>query len=127
MVSVFLGPKSKKRDIGLDIKVRAAREAVLRLMDTADVFVHNIRRQKLARLGFGPDALMARQPRLIYAAIHGWRQDGPYGGRPAYDDIIQGFVAVAGLMETLTVKPRYVPTLSAYGTSGLLRAPSVLA
>jgi crotonobetainyl-CoA:carnitine CoA-transferase CaiB-like acyl-CoA transferase len=54
--------------------------------------------------------LLARRPRLIYAAIHGWREDGPYAGRPAYDDIVQGFVGVAGLMETLTGEPRYMPT-----------------
>src|SRR5258705_9745124 len=70
---------------------------------------------------------MTRQPRLIYAAIHGWRQDGPYGGRPAYDDIIQGFVGVAGLMETLTGEPRYMPTILADKTCGLMAAQAILA
>ena len=127
MASLFLGANRNKRSIVLDIKVPAAREVLLRLIDTADVFVHNIRPQKLARIGFGPDALMARQPRLIYAAIHGWRQDGPYGGRPAYDDIIQGFVGVAGLMETLTGEPRYMPTIIADKTCGLMAAQAILA
>src|SRR5882672_555387 len=122
MASLFLGSNRNKRSIVLDIKAPGAREVLLRLIDTADVFVHNIRPQKLARLGFGPDVLMARQPRLIYAAIHGWRQDGPYGGRPAYDDIIQGFVGVAGLMETLTGEPRYMPTILADKTCGLMAA-----
>src|SRR2546428_146834 len=65
MASLFLGANRNKRSIVLDIKAPAAREILLQLIDTADVFVHNIRPQKLARLGFGPDALMARQPRLI--------------------------------------------------------------
>jgi crotonobetainyl-CoA:carnitine CoA-transferase CaiB-like acyl-CoA transferase len=60
MASLFLGANRNKRSIVLDIKAPAAREVLLRLIDTADVFVHNIRPQKLARLGFGPDALMAR-------------------------------------------------------------------
>lgn len=127
MASLFLGANRNKRSIVLDIKAPAAREVLLRLIDTADVFVHNVRPHKLARLGFGPEVLMARQPRLVYAAIHGWRQDGPYGGRPAYDDIIQGFVGVAGLMETLTGEPRYMPTILADKTCGLMAAQAILA
>src|SRR5579885_2316471 len=127
MASLFLGANRNKRSIALDLKAPAARDVLKRLIDSADVFVHNIRPQKLARLGFGPDVLMARRPRLIYAAIHGWRQDGPYGGRPAYDDIIQGFVGVAGLMETLTGEPRYMPTILADKTCGLMAAQAVLA
>ncbi|HLK83375.1 MAG TPA: CoA transferase [Xanthobacteraceae bacterium] len=127
MASLFLGANRNKRSIALDLKAPAARDVLKRLIDSADVFVHNIRPQKLARLGFGPDVLMARRPRLIYAAIHGWRQDGPYGGRPAYDDIIQGFVGVAGLMEILTGEPRYMPTILADKTCGLMAAQAVLA
>jgi crotonobetainyl-CoA:carnitine CoA-transferase CaiB-like acyl-CoA transferase len=127
MASLFLGTNRNKRSIVLDIKVPAARDVLLRLIDTADVFVHNVRPQKLAKLGFGPDALLARRPRLIYAAIHGWREDGPYGGRPAYDDVIQGFAGVAGLMETLTGEPRYMPTILADKTCGLMAAQAILA
>ena len=127
MASLFLGTNRNKRSIILDIKAPAARDVLLRLIDTADVFVHNIRPQKLAKLGVGPDVLLARRPRLIYAAIHGWREDGPYGGRPAYDDIIQGFVGVAGLMETLTGEPRYMPTILADKTCGLMAAQAILA
>jgi crotonobetainyl-CoA:carnitine CoA-transferase CaiB-like acyl-CoA transferase len=127
MASLFLGANRNKRSIVLDIKVPAARDVLLRLIDTADVFVHNVRPQKLAALGFGPDALTARRPQLIYAAIHGWRQDGPYGGRPAYDDVIQGFVGVADLMETLTGEPRYMPTILADKTCALMATQAILA
>jgi len=127
MASLFLGTNRNKRSIVLDIKAPAARDVLLRLIDTADVFVHNIRPQKLAKLGLGPDALLARRPQLIYAAIHGWRQDGPYGGRPAYDDIIQGFAGVAGLMEILTGEPRYMPTILADKTCGLMATQAILA
>jgi len=127
MASLFLGANRNKRSIVLDLKAPAARDVLLRLIDTADVFVHNIRPRKLAKLGFGPDALMARRPRLIYAAIHGWREDGPYGGRPAYDDIIQGFVGVAALMETVTGEARYMPTILADKTCGLMATQAILA
>jgi len=127
MASLFLGVNRNKRSIALDLKAQPGREVLLRLVDTADVFVHNIRPQKLRSLGFDPDTLMTRQPRLVYAAIHGWREDGPYGGRPAYDDIIQGFAGVAGLMETLTGEPRYMPTILADKTCGLMAAQAILA
>jgi crotonobetainyl-CoA:carnitine CoA-transferase CaiB-like acyl-CoA transferase len=68
MASLFLGTNRNKRSIALDIKEPAGRDVLLRLIDSADVFVHNVRPHKLAALGLGPDALLARRPRLIYAA-----------------------------------------------------------
>jgi crotonobetainyl-CoA:carnitine CoA-transferase CaiB-like acyl-CoA transferase len=127
MASLYMGINRNKRSIVLDLKQAPARAALLRLVDTADVFVHNIRPQKLAGLGLGPDALMAHRPRLIYAGIHGWREDGPYGGRPAYDDIIQGLCGMASLMQQLTGEPRYAPTILADKTCGLVAAQSILA
>jgi crotonobetainyl-CoA:carnitine CoA-transferase CaiB-like acyl-CoA transferase len=127
MASLFMGINRNKRSIVLDLKRPAAREAMLRLVDSADVFVHNIRPQKLDGLGLGADALLARNPRLIYAGIHGWREDGPYSGRPAYDDIIQGHCGIAGLMERLTGEPRYAPVILADKTCGLMASQAILA
>lgn len=127
MASLFMGVNRNKRSIVLDLKQASARDVLLRLVDRADVFVHNIRPQKLDPLGLGPDALLARCPRLIYAGIHGWREDGPYSGRPAYDDIIQGLCGVAGLMDTLTGQPRYAPTILADKTCGLVSAQAITA
>jgi crotonobetainyl-CoA:carnitine CoA-transferase CaiB-like acyl-CoA transferase len=127
MASLYMGINRNKRSIVLDLKQAPAREALLRLVDTADVFVHNIRPQKLEGLGLGSDSLLARQPRLIYAGIHGWREDGPYSGRPAYDDIIQGLCGIAGLMNTLTGEPRYAPTILADKTCGLMASQAILA
>ena len=127
MASMFLGLNRNKRSIVLDLKQAAAREVLLRLVDTADVFVHNIRPQKLEKIGLGPDALLARRPRLIYAGLHGFREDGPYGGRPAYDDIVQGLCGLAGLMDTLTGEPRYAPTVIADKLGGMMGAHAILA
>src|SRR6185437_14698736 len=68
------------------------------------------------------ETLRKRNPRLIYAGIHGWREDGPYSGRPAYDDIIQGLCGVASLMDQLTGEPRYAPTILCDKTSGVAAA-----
>ena len=78
-------------------------------------------------LGLGVELLCRRNPRLIYAGIHGWREDGPYSGRPAYDDIIQGLCGVASLMDQLTGEPRYAPTILCDKTSGLVAAQAILA
>jgi crotonobetainyl-CoA:carnitine CoA-transferase CaiB-like acyl-CoA transferase len=127
MASLFLGVNRNKRSIVLDLKTAAAREVLLRMVDRADVFVHNIRPQKLDALGLGAELLCKRNPRLIYAGIHGWREDGPYRGRPAYDDIIQGMCGVASLMDQLTGEPRYAPVILCDKTSGLIAAQSILA
>jgi crotonobetainyl-CoA:carnitine CoA-transferase CaiB-like acyl-CoA transferase len=127
MASLFMGINRNKRSIALDLKQAEARDALLRLVDRADVFVHNIRPQKLDKLGLGSDALLARCPRLIYAGIHGWSEGGPYSGRPAYDDIIQGLSGIAGLMDRLTGEPRYAPTIIADKTCGLMASQAILA
>jgi crotonobetainyl-CoA:carnitine CoA-transferase CaiB-like acyl-CoA transferase len=127
MASLFMGINRNKRSIVLDLKQAAARDVLLRLADRADVFVHNIRPQKLEPLGLGPDALLSRNPRLVYAGIHGWREDGPYSGRPAYDDIIQGLSGIASLMDQLTGEPRYAPTILCDKTCGLMASQAILA
>ena len=116
-----------KRSVALDLKQAAARNMLLRMADAADVFVHNIRPQKLEKIGFGSDELLARNPRLIYAGLHGWREDGPCSGRPAYDDIMQGLTGIASLMDTMTGKPRYAPTILADKTCGVMGAQAIVA
>ncbi|GAA4413440.1 CaiB/BaiF CoA transferase family protein [Quisquiliibacterium transsilvanicum] len=125
--AIFLAANRNKRSVVLDLKQPAAREALLALVDTADVFVHSVRPQKLEKLGLGPAALMARNPRLIYAGLHGFGSDGPYAGQPAYDDIIQGLSGVADLMERQTGTPRYFPTIAADKACGQVAAHAVLA
>src|SRR4029078_5928961 len=127
MASLFLGVNRNKRSIVLDLKTAPAREALLRLVDKADVFVHNIRPQKLDGLGLSSETLCKRNPRLIYAGIHGWREDGPYSGRPAYDDIIQGLCGIAGLMARVPGAPRHAATILCDKTCGLMASQAILA
>ena len=109
MAAFFLVCNRNKRSICLDLKHEDAREALWRLVDGADVFIHSIRPQALRRLGFGPEAVRARNPRIVYAGLHGFSERGPYAGRPAYDDIIQGGSGLAALMEPLAGEPRFTP------------------
>jgi len=110
MGPVFLNTNRSKRSICLDLKKPAGREAVLRLIKSADVLVYNVRPQAMARLNLGYDIVAEINPRLIYAGVFGFGQDGPYAAKPAYDDLIQGATGLPALMaQTGDGTPRYVP------------------
>ncbi|WP_315830774.1 CoA transferase [Bradyrhizobium prioriisuperbiae] len=113
MSAIFLGVNRNKRSIVLDLKRPEARAALHQLLATADVLMHNIRPQKLAALGLQPETLLAANPRLVYAALNGFAEAGPYAGKPAYDDIIQGLAGCAALMELQGGVPNYFPTIAA--------------
>ena len=127
MSALYMGLNRNKRSLVLDLKQDAAKDALWRLIDTADVFLHSVRPQAMERLGFGHDAVLARNPRIIYAGIHGFRMGGPYAGRPAYDDVIQGLSGSADLMARLVGEPRYMPSIMADKTCGLVTVNAVLA
>jgi crotonobetainyl-CoA:carnitine CoA-transferase CaiB-like acyl-CoA transferase len=127
MSALFLGCNRGKRGIVLDLKQPDAREALDRLVAGSDVLLHSIRPQKLESLDLAPEAVLARHPRLIYAGLHGFGEAGPYSGRPAYDDVIQGMSGIADLMARQSGEPRYLPTIAADKVSGLVAALSILA
>jgi crotonobetainyl-CoA:carnitine CoA-transferase CaiB-like acyl-CoA transferase len=84
-----------KRSVLLDLTQEACRDALLRLVRNADVLVENFRPGVKHRLGIDPDTLLAINPRLVYASISGFGQDGPYAEHPGIDQIAQG---LGGLM-----------------------------
>ena len=88
-----------KRSMGLDIRTAAGRDAVLGLIDRADVLIENHRPGVMDRLGLGYAAVTARNPRLVYCSISGFGETGPYRDRPGYDTVGQ---AVSGLLGLLT-------------------------
>ena len=110
MGPVFLNTNRSKRSVALDLKNPAGRDAALRLIASADVLVYNVRPQAMARLNLGYDVVSKLNPRLIYAGVFGFGQDGPYAAKPACDDLIQGATALPALMaQTGDGIPRYVP------------------
>jgi formyl-CoA transferase len=84
-----------KRSIVLDLKQEKGRQVLYRLVETADVFVENFRSDVKRRLAVDYPTLSGMNPRLVYASLSGFGQDGPYARRPALDQIIQG---MSGLM-----------------------------
>jgi len=127
MAALFIGCNRGKRGLVLDLKTAEGQAALDRLLGTADILLHSIRPQKLASLGLDPTTLLERHPRLVYAGLHGFGEAGPYGGLPAYDDVIQGMSGVADLMARSTGEPRYMPTIIADKVSGLTAGIAILA
>ncbi len=84
-----------KRSVLVDLTTDGGHEVFLRLCGTADVVVENFRPQVKYRLRVDPATVWARNPRIVYASISGYGQDGPYADRPAVDQIAQG---ITGLM-----------------------------
>ncbi|WP_217427982.1 CaiB/BaiF CoA transferase family protein [Microlunatus speluncae] len=125
--ALFLGSNRNKRSVVLDLKRDAAREALLRLADGADVIMHSMRPHKMAALGLEPESVLARNPRLIFAELAGFGAGGPYRERPAYDDIVQGLSGAADLMRRQTGEARYLPTIIADKIGGLTAAHAILA
>ena len=125
--AIFLGLNRNKRSVVLDLKQPAAREALLTLVDQADVLMHSMRPAKMAALGLDPATLCARNSRLVYAGLYGFGEGGAYDGRPAYDDIIQGLSGFADLVGRQTGAPRYLPTVAADKTCGLVATHAILA
>src|SRR5208282_5683089 len=119
MAALFMGLNRSKRSLVLDLKQQSAQQALWRLIAGADVFVHSMRPQKIEKLGFAPEIVCAQNRRMVYAALHGYRDGGPYSGQPAYDDVIQGQSGIAALMSEVAGEPRYAPMIIADKTCAL--------
>jgi crotonobetainyl-CoA:carnitine CoA-transferase CaiB-like acyl-CoA transferase len=104
-----------KRSLSLNLKAAQAREVLMRLVDSADVLIENMRPPVKSRLGFDFDTVHARNPRLVYGSISGFGQDGPYAGRGGVDQIAQG---MGGLM-SVTGLPGSEPTRAGIPVSDL--------
>ena len=127
MGHVFLNLNRNKRSLVLDLKQPEAAPILLALAAQADVFMHNMRPQAMARLGFAWERLQQVNPRLVYCSAHGYGQDGPLADRPAFDDIIQGESGLVALEMATGGEARFVPTLIGDKTVGLTMVYAVMA
>ena len=127
MGGIYLNANRNKRSIALDLKQESAKEALRKLIPTADVFVHIMRPQAIARLGFDYDGVKAVKSDVVYVGAYGFGQDGPYKAKPAYDDAIQASSGLASLFRRQDGKARYVPAAVADKICGLTLSQAVLA
>ena len=128
MGPVYLNANRNKRSVVLDLKAPDGLGALKRLLSDADILMYNVRPQAMARLGLGYEEVAAINPRIIYAGLFGFGQDGPYAARPAYDDLIQGGSTLSHLIARASGGiPRYVPTAMADRIVGLTGVSAILA
>jgi crotonobetainyl-CoA:carnitine CoA-transferase CaiB-like acyl-CoA transferase len=120
MGHIFLHANRGKKSVALDLKKVQAKQAILDLAKSADVFISNIRPQALERLGLGYEALKQINPKIIYVCCTGFGLDGKNADKPAYDDLIQAAVGVPWLMQEYGInEPRYAPTTLGDRVTGL--------
>jgi alpha-methylacyl-CoA racemase len=117
-----------RRSIGLNLKDPDGIELLLGLLDSADVLVEGFRPGVTERLGFGPAVCAERNPRLIYARMTGWGQDGPLAPTAGHDI---DYIGISGALHPIgRAGERPVPPLNLigdFGGGGMLLAVGVLA
>jgi crotonobetainyl-CoA:carnitine CoA-transferase CaiB-like acyl-CoA transferase len=128
MSAFYLTMNRNKRSVVLDLKSADGMAAFMELVRTADVLVYNVRPQAMRRLGLSFEALQAVNPRLIYVGAVGFGEKGPYAGRPALDDLIQGLAGLPALAGAASgSEPRYLPVCIADRTVAMQVVNSILA
>jgi crotonobetainyl-CoA:carnitine CoA-transferase CaiB-like acyl-CoA transferase len=125
MSGKFIQFNRNKRSICLDLKQEDGMAAMRKLLETADVFVSNVRPNALERLGLDPATLAALNPRLIHVGILAFGSEGRYANRPAYDPVIQSLSGVAATFHRATGEPRFVPMVMTDHVTGLIAAQCI--
>ncbi len=97
--AMFLAVNAGKRSLAISLADERGRDAVLRLVDRADVFLQSLRPGLAERLGLGPESLRERNPRLVYGSIGAYGRVGPLSEEPGYDALMQaagGLISMTG-------------------------------
>lgn len=129
MGPLFMTYNRNKRSVTLDLKTDAGLAAMTRLLQSADVLATNVRYDAMRRMKLGYEEAAAVKPDLLYVHAAGFGSDGPYGGMPAYDELVQAAGGGADLLPRTdgNPEPRYFPALVGDKTVGLYMANAILA
>ncbi|MBA3953567.1 MAG: CoA transferase [Rubrobacter sp.] len=127
MASHFVWLNRSKESLTLNLKEDGAKDILNRLLDRADVFVHNLAPGATERLGFGAERLREEHPRLIICGVSGYGSTGPYRDKKAYDLLVQceaGLVSITGTEETASKVGISAADIAAgmYAYTGILTA-----
>jgi len=125
MCALFITCNRNKRSVVLDLKQESGRAALLKMAESADVVVHNLRPPAIKRLGLEYDEIRKINPKIIYCATYGYRADGPYSDKSAYDDSIQSASGIAMLKARAGAEPSYLPVIVADKTTAMAVVYSV--
>jgi crotonobetainyl-CoA:carnitine CoA-transferase CaiB-like acyl-CoA transferase len=115
-----------KKSLALELRKPEAREILLKLVESAAVFVESFRPDTLEKMGLGPDVLLARNPRLVIVRISGWGQEGPYRRRPGFGTLVEGISGFASFNGFPDREPVLPPMYMADSYAGLYGAAAVM-
>lgn len=128
MSALYLNNNRNKKSVALNLKEPEGREALLKLVATADVFVQNFRPGVVERMGLGEDELRKVAPNLIMVSISGFGDTGPYAQRPVYDPLIQGLSGLATVQAGSDERrPQLVRTILPDKLTGVTAAQAITA
>jgi crotonobetainyl-CoA:carnitine CoA-transferase CaiB-like acyl-CoA transferase len=119
MSGVFANVNRGKRSVILDLRVDADKTQLHALVESADVFIHSMRNKAIIKLGFGYEAVAAKNPKIIYTNCYGYSRRGPERDQPAYDDTIQAECGLPALQMMLTGEANFVGSIVADKITGL--------
>ena len=104
--SYFVGVNRNKRSVGLDLSKPAGREVLMRLLEGADVLIENFKPGSMEKWGLGYEEVLSKKfPRLIHCRVSGFGGEGPLGGFPGYDAVLQAMTGLMSINGTETSGP----------------------
>jgi crotonobetainyl-CoA:carnitine CoA-transferase CaiB-like acyl-CoA transferase len=119
MGGIYVNVNRGKRCIMLDLTTETGKEAMRRLIATADVFIHSMRGKAIAKLGFSYEQVKAIRPDIVYTNCYGYSRRGPEADQPAYDDTIQAECGITHVQNLINGEPGFVGTIMADKVAGL--------
>ena len=124
--SYYIGINRNKRAIALDIGKPEGRSVLMRLLEGADLLIENFKPGSMEKWGIGYDTLSERFPRLIHCRISGFGADGPLGGLPGYDAILQAMTGLMSVNGDASTGPMRLGTAIVDMGTGLYSAIGIL-
>jgi crotonobetainyl-CoA:carnitine CoA-transferase CaiB-like acyl-CoA transferase len=115
-----------KKSVCLNLRKSQAKDLLLRLVESAQVFIENFRPGTLEKMGLGPDMLLARNPKLVIVRVTGWGQTGPYKHKPGFGTLAEGMSGFAALNGFADREPVLPPNQLADCTAGTYGAFAVM-
>lgn len=123
----FLAVNRGKKSVVLNLKTEEGSRALARLIASSDVLVENFRPGTLARLGFAPEEVQGRHPRLIWCSVSAYGQYGPLSSKPGYDAVMQGEAGWMGLTGPPEGPPTKLGASLADICAGMMASSGILA
>ena len=115
MASYFINVNRNKRSIAIDLLSDKGKEILIKLLEDADVLIENFKTVTMEKWGLGyEEVLKEKFPKLIHCRISGFGQEGPLGGAPGYDAIVQAMTGMMSINGTPAVSYTHLtlPTIT---------------